>query len=247
MQLLNRYVFREEWWASEHQMGRRVTSSFRLCDVCARTSLGLDRLILTTGARASTFRRLEIMLFKGKALQRTECIIVVAVLAELSLSSGAFAAAPSLGYPKGRPYYGSERASRSVRHARSYARGIYQYSRGNDQIEPAVAKAESEELGRNITKAQKDLAAVRNEAGNDAKTLAALKAVDEHLAAAAAHHKMLHEECCKDAVHGDVCMKHCNEILLELDIAQAKQDALIRSLEIGKGSTSGASGTHQHP
>lgn len=186
------------------------------------------------------------MSYKGKALQMTGLMIVVALLAELSLSSGAFAA-PSLGYPKGRPYYGSERTSRSVRHARSYARGIYQYSRDNDQIEPAVAKAESEELGRNITKAQKDLAAVRNDAGNDAKTLAALKAVDEHLAAAAAHHKMLHEECCKDAVHGDVCMKHCNEILLELDMAQAKQEALIRSLEIATGPTSSAGGTHQHP
>ena len=74
-----------------------------------------------------------------------------------------------------------------------------------------------------------------------------LKSVEEHLAAAAEHHKMLHKECCKDAVHGDVCMKHCNEILLELDMAQAKQDALIRSLEIGAGSTSSASGTHQHP
>jgi len=180
-------------------------------------------------------------------LQRIVLVIVLALLADLVLSSATVAASPSLGYPKGRPYYGSERASRSVRHARSYARGIYKYSRDSESIEPAVAKAESEELGRNITKAQKDLASVRNDAGNDAKTLAALKAVEEHLAAAAEHHKMLHEECCKDAVHGDVCMKHCNEILLELDMAQAKQDALIRSLEIGAGSTSSASGTHQHP
>jgi hypothetical protein len=187
------------------------------------------------------------MSYSGNALQKTGLMIVVALLAELSLSSVAVAAAPSLGYPKGRPYYGSQRASRSVRHARSYARGIYQYSHDNDDIEPAVAKAESEELGRNITKAQKDLALVKNDAGNDAKTLAALKAVEKHLVAAAEQHKMLHEECCKDAVHGEVCMKHCNEILLELDMAQAKQDALIRSLEIGTGTTTSASGTHQHP
>ena len=166
------------------------------------------------------------MTIQRKMLHTLVAVIVTAVLAsEIS-------AAPSLGISK--PYYGSsnQRTSRSVRHARSYSRGVYQYSRDADQIDPAVAKSESEELGHNITKAQKDLATARQEAGNDAKTLAALKTVDQHLTAAAEHHKMLHEECCKDEVEGSVCMEHCNQILLELDKAQAEQDALIRSMEI---------------
>ena len=83
-----------------------------------------------------------------------------------------------------------------------------------------------------LTKAQKEVAVARHEAGNDAAALAALKSVEQHLAAAAKHHQMLHEECCKDSVDGGICMRHCNQILLELDKAQAEQDALIRDLEI---------------
>lgn len=184
------------------------------------------------------------MSFKRNELHRL-VVVVAAVLAFQALASGA-SAAPSLGISK--PYYGSsnQRTSRSVRHARSYSRGIYEYSRGADKIDPAVAKSESQELGHNITKAQKDLAAARQEAGNDAKTLAALKTVEQHLTAAAEHHKMLHEECCKDEVEGSVCMKHCSQILLELDKAQAEQDALIRSMEIEMHSSGGATATHRH-
>lgn len=178
-------------------------------------------------------------------IQRKMSHTLVAVIVTAVLASE-ISAAPSLGISK--PYYGSsnQRTSRSVRHARSYSRGVYQYSRDADQIDPAVAKSESEELGHNITKAQKDLATARQEAGNDAKTLAALKTVDQHLTAAAEHHKMLHEECCKDEVEGSVCMEHCNQILLELDKAQAEQDALIRSMEIKSRSAGGAVTTHQH-
>lgn len=128
--------------------------------------------------------------------------------------------------------WGNQRASRSTQHARNYSRDIYRYSRDAERVEPSVAKSESEELGRNIAKAQKEMPAARQEVGNDAAALATLKSVEQHLAAAAEHHKMLHEECCKEAVDGSVCMKHCSEILLELDKAQAEQDALIRAVEM---------------
>jgi hypothetical protein len=175
------------------------------------------------------------MSIERKRLHTLVAVIVTALLAsEVS-------AAPSLGISK--PYYGSsnQRTSRSVRHARSYSRGIYEYSRDADKIDPAVAKSESEELGHNIAKAQKDLAAAKKEAGDDAKTLATLKAVEQHLTAAAEHHKMLHEECCKNEVEGSICMKHCSQILLELDKAQAEQDALIRSMEMQMRPSGGAS------
>jgi hypothetical protein len=102
-------------------------------------------------------------------------------------------------------------------------------------------------LGRNIAKAQNEMAKAKKEAGNDAATLAALKSIEQHLATAAAQHAMLHEECCKDAVDGGVCMKHCNQILLELDKAQAEHNALIRSLEMRTHSPGGPSATHRHP
>jgi len=128
--------------------------------------------------------------------------------------------------------WGNQRASRSIQHARDYSRDMYRYSRDAEQVVPSVAKSESEELGRNISKAQKEVTAARQEVGKDAAALATLKSVEQHLAAAEKHHKMLHEECCKDSVDGSVCMKHCSQILLELDKAQAEQDSLIRDMEL---------------
>ena len=136
--------------------------------------------------------------------------------------------------------WGNQRASRSIGHARNYSQDIYRYSRDAERVEPSVAKSESEELGRNIAKAQKEVTDARQEVGKDAQALATLKSVEQHLTAAADHHKMLHEECCKDSVDGGVCMKHCNQILLELDKAQAEQDAVIRGLEMKAAASRGA-------
>jgi len=128
--------------------------------------------------------------------------------------------------------YSNQRASRNVSHARDYARDIYTYSRVPHGIEPSIAKAESEELGKRITQAQQDLSVVGAELGDDAAATKSLKSIQDHLAAAQQQHAMLHEECCKDSVNGLTCMKHCNQILLELDKAQTEHDALMRSLEI---------------
>lgn len=128
--------------------------------------------------------------------------------------------------------WANQRTSRRVQHARDYSRDIYRYSRDAQHIEPAVVKSESEELGRNITEAQRELAAARQELGDDSATMAALKSIGDHLAAAGKHHKMLHEECHKPSVNRTACMKHCNTVILELDKAQAEHDALMRSRAI---------------
>lgn len=124
------------------------------------------------------------------------------------------------------------RASRHVRHARDYARDVYRYARDASRIDPAVAKSESEELGRNIAKAQKELATARQEAGSDTATVAALKSIEKHLVSAVKQHKMLHAECCKPSVDGSVSMNCCSSITLDLDKAQAECDALLRDQEI---------------
>jgi len=141
---------------------------------------------------------------------------------------------------------GNQDSYRSIRRARDTAEDSYHFSRDVKQIDPADAKARSEELGQDVSKAQKALAKARKEAGNDADALSALKSIEKHLAAAAEQHKMLHEECCKDAVEGSVCMKHCNQILSELEKAQAEQGALIRSMEMKVKSGGDASKSHQH-
>lgn len=128
--------------------------------------------------------------------------------------------------------YNSQRASRSIRHARDYSRDLYHYSRVPGTIQPSVAKADAEALGHNIAAAQQQLAAVREEVGNDPTASAPLKTIDQHLASAEEQQKMLYKECCKESIDSLACMKHCNQILLELDKAQAEHDALMRSLEI---------------
>ncbi len=172
------------------------------------------------------------MLRKSKVL--VNLCAMFAVLASLAVPSSVFAQQDRI-ERRTRPtsqLWSNQRASRSVQHARNYSRDIYRYSRDAKTMEPAVAKSESEELGRNITKAQKELATVSKEVGNDPDAVAALKSINEHLAAAAKHHTMLHEECCKDSIDGKVCMTCCNTIIQELDKAQAEHDALMRSMEI---------------
>lgn len=172
----------------------------------------------------------------------TAAILIVPAMAVAQRSSGGVT-----GGARQHPgTWSQQRSSRSVRHARDYAQDIYRYSRDADSIEPAVAKDEAEELGHNIEKAQQDLAKARKEAGHDPQTLAALKSIEQHLTTAASHQKMLHEECCKDSVDGGMCMKCCNQILLELDKAQAEQDALLRSMEMKGAPSDGTSSTHQH-
>ena len=176
------------------------------------------------------------MSYERKRLMTLGAVVLTAML--VSAPTGAFAqrnksAGGVTGGARTWPVSGAQqRASRSVQHARDYSRDIYQYSRVPTMIQPSVAKTESEELGRNIAKAQQEFAVVRQEVGSDPATAATLKTIDQHLAAAEKQHAMLHAECCKESVDGTACMKHCNQILLDLDKAQAEHDAMMRSMEI---------------
>jgi len=172
------------------------------------------------------------------------CMLVALFIASVEVASPGNATAQS-GYgldytQRSKVGAGNQQSYRSIRRARNDAEDMYSHSRDLKNIDPAEAKEKSEELGQNLSKAQKALATARKEAGNDAEALSALKSIEKHLAAAAEQHKMLHEECCKDAVEGSVCMKHCSQILAELDKAQAEQAALIRSMEM-KAKTGGTS------
>ena len=176
------------------------------------------------------------MFYEHKRLLNLAVIILTAVVAAGPAFAQAQRKSPGgvTGGDRLRPQssYNNQRASRSIRHARDYSRDIYHYSRVPGTIQPSIAKADSEQLGHNIATAQKELATVRKEVGNDPAAAESLKTIDQHLATAEKQHKMLYEECCKESVDGLACMKHCNQILLELDKAQAEHDALMRSMEI---------------
>lgn len=176
------------------------------------------------------------MVHKQQRLLRFLVVMIVAAAAAAPATALAQRKSPGglTGGDRLRPQstYSNQRASRSINHARDYSRDIYQYSRTPRTIQPSVAKSEAEELGRNITSAQKDLVVVREEVVSDPAAAAPLNSIDQHLAAAEKQHAMLFEECCKESVDGLTCMKHCNQILLELDKAHAEHDALMRSMEI---------------
>lgn len=164
------------------------------------------------------------------------CLAVIAAMMATDVSSALAQRRPTPPerrlHPGKYPFWSNQRASRSMRHARDYSRDLYHYSRDAAKIEPEVAKSESEQLGKNIEAAQRDLNDARKKAGGDKETLAALEAIQKHLANAAATHKTLHAECCKDSVDGNVCTECCNEITKELEKAMAEHAALMRRLDL---------------
>lgn len=135
-------------------------------------------------------------------------------------------------HPGKYPFWSNQRASRSMRHARDYSRDLFIYSRDVAAVEPDVAKSESEQLGKNIAAAQRDLEDVGKKVGDDKEALASLEVINKHLASAAATQKTLHEECNKAKVDAGVCTHCCNMITKELEKAMAEHAALMRRLDL---------------
>lgn len=160
-------------------------------------------------------------------------VCLMAVVAVMILSHASLASAQ--GGKKWRPNmydrWGQNRAQRSMRHARDYARDLHYYSRDVEKVQPNVAKVESDSIGKNIETAQQELAVVRKQAGDDKETLAALEAIQTHLANAAKIHQTLHKECLKDSIDPGVSMECCNDITKELEKAMAEHAALLRGLD----------------
>lgn len=132
----------------------------------------------------------------------------------------------------GKGFWANQRTSRNIRHARDYSSGLYMYSRRARAVDPAVAKSESENLGRNIECAKKELTVVQQIAkmSDDKETLKTIDTINKHLANAAETHKALHEECCRESPDGTVASDCCSDITKELEKAMAEHDALMRKL-----------------
>ncbi len=149
------------------------------------------------------------------------CLFLVSAFMATDVSQTLAQRRPSVADRKQHPgkystWWPRQRASRSMRHARDYSRDLYYYSRDAATIKPEVAKSESEQLGKNIEAAKKELATVRKQAGSDKDTLDALQVIEKHLASAAETHKTLHAECRKESVDVGVCANCCNQITKEL-------------------------------
>jgi hypothetical protein len=139
----------------------------------------------------------------------------------------------------GTGFWASRRSDRSMRYARDYSRELYLYSRDAQEIEPQVAKSESGGLEQNIQSAKQDLDVVRKSVAKHADLLAAVAAVEKHLAAAMEVHKALHKECSQQHVNGPACMARCSEITKELERALAEHGALMRQMEMKAAASAG--------
>ncbi len=127
-------------------------------------------------------------------------------------------------------YRSSRSAGTYMQSASDGCQGLYQYSYTAPAIAPPVAKRESEDIGKNVEAAKKELGIVRKEAAANKAIIAKLDAIEKHLAAAMDHHKMMHEVCCKDQVDGEKSADCCSDMITELEKAQAEQRALMRLL-----------------
>ncbi len=129
-----------------------------------------------------------------------------------------------------RAYNYSRSAGQYMQSATDGCQGLYQYSYTAQPIAPPVAKRQSEDIGKSVAAATKELGVVRKEAEANKAILTKLDAIEKHLTAAMDHHKMMHEVCCKDHVEGEKSADCCSDMITELEKAQAEQRALMRLL-----------------
>ncbi len=173
----------------------------------------------------------------------TLSILSAALVAAISLSATSVALAQRDAGAKARGEIGTgfwtnQRAARRMQHALDYSKGIYEYSRDAKEVQAKIAEKESAELGRNIEAAKNEVSAIRKEYGDDKNVQASLKAIEEHLSAAATQHEKLHAECQSDQVDSSKTMECCNTITKELEKAIAEHAALMRQLGIDKKAAS---------
>lgn len=130
----------------------------------------------------------------------------------------------------GKGFWENQRASRNIQHARDYARDIGQYTTTVETISPAIAQAESEELGGRIASIQKELAVVRAENADTPAVVEQVKGIESQLNQAVETQKMLHAECCKDSVNGQVCGDMAGKLTVTLTQVAKGHTKLMKSM-----------------
>lgn len=130
----------------------------------------------------------------------------------------------------GKGFWANQRASRNIQHARDYSRSIGQYVTEAESISPTVAKAESEALGSRIEAIQNELVIVRKENADSPEVLEQVKGIETTLNRAAETCAMLHAECCKDTINGQVCGDMAGKITATLDQVAKQHGKLKKSM-----------------
>lgn len=137
--------------------------------------------------------------------------------------------------------WGHRQAGRRMGHAIEYSRdlrGYASYPRTVQPQEQVVVPVTpypvivTEEIGRNISAAQRDIARVKKttDLSKDSDAKASFEKIEKHLTAAAEQHAKM-EDCCQGAeCDGEGMMKCCDSAVEHLEAAKAENEKLMKRL-----------------
>lgn len=137
--------------------------------------------------------------------------------------------------------FGHRQASRRIGHAIDYSRdlqGYASYPRAVQPQQPATVPVTpyqvivTEEVGRNISAAQRDIARLKKApaAAKDPEAQKSFEAIQKHLNAAAEQHATMMDCCNGEECDGEMLMKCCDAAIEELEKAKAENDKLMKRL-----------------
>lgn len=131
-------------------------------------------------------------------------------------------------------FWSNQSVTRHLSYSQGYAQGLHDYASNVQTITPQLAQPTSESLGRTLTASQEDLKALRKELDKDSAMKGRLDEIEKHLKAAVEHHKAVHTESTKEGGDAQALLDSCNDLIKELDKAQAEHKALLRKLSATK-------------
>lgn len=158
--------------------------------------------------------------------------LIVSTLAPLTYAQRD-AGAKALG-EFGTGFWSTQSVTRHLNYGQGYAQGLHEYASTVQTINPQIAQPTSESLGRTLTASQEDLKALRKELESDKAMKARLDEIEKHLKAAVEHHKAVHAESTKEGGDAQALLDSCNDLIKELEKAQAEHKALLRKLSTTK-------------
>jgi len=177
-------------------------------------------------------------------MKRREFVLGACVASgSLFLGAGTLSAQkkPSIAERKFRnlPYWTHRAAQRRIDHALDYSQDLRQYAEEAESIDPAEAKLHAEELGRNLSAAQKRVADAKKQAGTDkdAETVKDLDSISKGLSTAADQHAACMEACKQDSVDGKMVMHCCQIITAELQKAKKTYSRVMQRQHPGSPKT----------
>ena len=114
-------------------------------------------------------------------------------------------------------FWANQRAARNLRHSRDYSIDMQRYTSRAARIDPAIARAESEMLGRQMQAVQRDLAIVKKEVAGQPEVVGNITNMESKLAAVSGTQKMLHAACSQASIDGQSCAEMCSKIAAALE------------------------------